>query len=75
MARQRVILPPMTANPMHDADVWLEMQENRVHLTCCLCEMYLYNGDAYYLLGDDVYCPECMDMEFRKVVDLSGDIV
>lgn len=26
-------------------------------------------GDCYYLIDDNIYCPECLDKLFRKWVD------
>ena len=49
----------------HDAeqDAWL--QERPV---CCWCGEAVQE-DHYYLISDEVCCPECLESYFRKEVD------
>ena len=66
-----LVLPPYSNNPGRDADIYFDRLENLACLHCVVCDTSLYDGDEYYEIDDQCYCPECMNDEFRKVVDLS----
>ena len=59
-----------TDNPVRDAERYQQELENRPCLTCSVCGGSLYDGDTYYEIDNEDFCPECMISEFRKVVDL-----
>ena len=49
----------------HDAEQDRWLQERPV---CCWCDEHIQD-DHYYMINDEVCCPECLESYFRKEVD------
>lgn len=59
-----------TNDPVADFDAWDTEQNKRLEQlpVCCYCTEHIQQ-DHYFLINDEVICPDCMDSYFRKEVD------
>ena len=57
-----------TDDPVRDQLRHDDEQEEHVCLRCVVCDAPLYEGDPYFDIEDDIFCPECMNKTFRRFV-------
>ena len=59
-----------TDDPVRDAERYFsDLEDKEKHyITCVICGNVMLDGDEYYLVDDDPFCPDCMDAQFKREV-------
>lgn len=57
-----------TDNPVRDAERYQQKLDDAPHIYCDICGETLYEGDTYYDIGGEMWCPECLKRELKRTV-------